>query len=473
MKRSKRFAVLTILLITAILVNQNLCVAAQKMAGLELDKFYKVMADFDPNNPVIPEGDTIKIAIVASFSGPASMTGQLYFISVQWAAHAINKQGGIMVDGKRKLIQVLKADHMSRADACKKICERTILQDKVHVLMGTDGSHLQKIINDTAAKYKVISISIASISDDLQNAVNFNRYSFMSAFSTEQIGRGFAYYYGQIRKKEKKFYIICQDYSMGRSIAAGFKKGLQEYYPEAQVVGEDYHKLFLTDYAPYLTKIKASGAEVIFTGDWMPDAGNLLKQARHMRIQQPFANIFMDDPNLLNEVGVDGTKGLVNITQYGSGNPSFKTDADKKYNQIWHDLWKTKWRSPYNTLLFQYPLGNIGSWIEQAFWFFSVVERAGSTDAEKIIRVWEGDRYKFGNRKIVTMRACDHKIVQDLHVYEYVPPEQQRQSMNMPPYYWFKNSSGSGPSYVIPAAKALPWMDPKLDRCRGKNGYNE
>ena len=53
-------------------------------------------------------------------------------------------------------------------------------------------------------------------------------------------------------------------------MADGFKKGLKEYYPEAQIVGEDYHKLFLTDFAPYLTKIKASGAEVIFTGDWIP-----------------------------------------------------------------------------------------------------------------------------------------------------------------------------------------------------------
>ena len=30
------------------------------------------MSDFDPNNPVIPTGDTIKIAVVTSFSGPGS-----------------------------------------------------------------------------------------------------------------------------------------------------------------------------------------------------------------------------------------------------------------------------------------------------------------------------------------------------------------------------------------------------------------
>ena len=31
------------------------------------------MSDFDPNNPVIPTGDTFKIAVLAPFSGPATV----------------------------------------------------------------------------------------------------------------------------------------------------------------------------------------------------------------------------------------------------------------------------------------------------------------------------------------------------------------------------------------------------------------
>ena len=282
-----------------------------------------------------------------------------------------------------------------------------------------------------------------------------------------------AYFYGQIRKKEKRFYILNQDYSFGRGLAEGFKKGLKEYYPEAQVLGEDYHKLFLTDYAPYLTKIKAAGAEVIYTGDWSPDSSNLLKQARQMGINLPFANIYMDDPNALGAVGIEGTKGLINITQYGAENPIFKTEADKKYYQMWHKLWETKWKAPYNTTLYQYPWSNIGSWTEQVLWLFSIIERAGTTSAEKIIPLWEGDTFKFMNGKILTMRACDHKAIQDLHIYEYVSPEEQKQSMNMPPYYWTKDSANRGPVYKIPAAKVLPWMDQKLDRCKGKNDWGK
>jgi ABC-type branched-subunit amino acid transport system substrate-binding protein len=421
------------------------------------------MSDFDPNNPVIPTGDTIKIAIVASHSGPAAVVGQIYWISALWAAHDINKRGGIMVDGKRKLVQLIKANTESKPAIAKKVCERMVLQEKVHVLWGTDGSHIMKVINQVAKKYKVIAQCTASLSDELYDAKNFTRYSFMTSFQTSQIGRAAAYYYSQ-RKKEKKFYILCQDYLFGHSMAKGFKDGLKKYYPEAEIVGEDYHKLFLTDFAPYLTKIKASGAEVIYTGDWIPDAANLLKQARQMGITLPIANTFLDEPNMLHSVGVEGTRGLLNISQYGSENPAFKTPGQIKAYKQWNDLWKNKWGAPYNTPLYKHGSGNIGSYTQQTYWLLSVIERAGSTDPEKIIKTWEGDAFRLMSGKVLTMRAADHKVIQNLHAVEYVPPEEQKQSFNIPPYYWYKGISNPGPIMTIPADKIMPLLDPKLKR---------
>ena len=424
------------------------------------------MSDFDPNNMVIPTGDTIKVAVVCSFSGPAAVVGQIYWISVNWAAHDINKRGGILVDGKKKLVQMIKADHQSKPAITKKVCERMVLKEKVHVLWGTNGSNNQKVINQVAKKYKVIAQDTAALSDELYDATNFTRYSFMSSFSCDQIGRAAAYYYGKIRKKEKKFYILCQDYLFGHSMAKGFKRALPEYYPEAQLVGEDYHKLFLTDFAPYLTKIKASGAEVIYTGDWIPDAANLLKQARKMGITLPLINTFLDEPNFLHEVGIEGTKGLLNINQYAVENPAFKTPGEVKYYVAWNDLWRNKWKAPFNTWLYKHPFGNIGSYIQQTYWLLSVIERAGSTDPEKIIKVWEGDSYRYVNGKVLTMRPCDHKAIQDLAAIEYVPPKQQKQSFNIPPYYYFDGCSNAGPIFMVPAEMVLPWMDPKLERCK-------
>ena len=452
-------AIITICCLCLIVAPQALAANAKFDPGQMSD-----MSDFDPNNPVIPTGDTIKIAIVASFSGPAAIVGEIYWVPVQWAAHDINKRGGILVDGKRKKVQVIRANHMSQVAQAKKISEKMVLKDKVDVLWGTNGSHLMKVINQVANKYKTIAQTTAALSDELYDHKNFTRYSFMSSFSTQQIGMAAAYYYGQIRKKEKKFYILCQDYLFGHSMANGFKDGLKKYYPEAQIVGEDYHKLFLTDFAPYLTKIKASGAEVIYTGDWIPDAANLLKQARQMGITLPLANIFINEPTFLHEVGVEGTKGLVIVDQFRTEGNYFKTAGQIMYYKAWNNLWRNKWKKPWTTRLWEHGTATMGSYRQQTYWLLSVIERAGSTDPEKIIKVWENDTYEDVLGNVYKMRATDHKTVRDLFVGVYVPPEQQKQSFNIEPYYWFKGTSSVGPSYRIPAEMVPPKLDPKLKR---------
>ena len=375
---------------------------------------------------------------------------------------------------EKKLVEVIKADSMGKVDQAKKVSERMVLQEKVQVLWGTDGSHIMKVINEVANKYKVIALNATCTSDDIQTAENFGRYAFHGGFSSDQVARGLAYYYGQIRKKEHKFYILCQDYGFGHTFAEGFKNGLKLFYPEAKIVGEDYHKLFLTDFAPYLSKIKASGAEVIFSGDWAPDAVNLAKQSRQMGINLPFAHIWMTEANMLHEVGVEGGKGWVHVGPFHSPVPFDSAPGYTKYYKAYHDQWK-KWKtSPYNSVSFEHGAAGVGgAWAMQTYWLLSVMERVKSTDPEKIIQLWEGDTYRQANGKVMKMRACDHKMIQDLTAEVYVPPAEQKASFTIPPYYWFKNASFVGPIYRLPAGKVLPWMDQKLDRCKGKNDWGE
>ena len=418
------------------------------------------MSGYDPATWVSPTGDTIKIGIVASYSGPAAVNGQFFWVCVSWVAHDINMRGGIWVDGKKKLVQVIKGDSMGKIDQAKKISERLILQDKVDVLWGCDGSHIMKVINEAANKYKVIALNASNSSDDIQNAENFGRYAFQGSFSCDQVARGLAYYYGQIQKKEKKFYILCQDYAFGHIFADGFKHGLKEYYPEAQIVGEDYHKLFLTDFAPYLTKIKASGAEVIFSGDWLPDASNLAKQAQQMGIKLPFAHIWMTDANMLHELGRNGGTNWVHVGPYHSPVPFDAAPGYTKFYKAYNNEWK-KWKTaPYNSRSFEhYPAGVGGSWLMQTYWLLNLIERAKTTNAEKIVQLWEGDTYRQANGKVMKMRACDHKVIQDLSAEEYAPPEEQKASFTIPPYYWYKEASYPGRYTGFPPSKYyLGWI---------------
>ncbi|PKN69089.1 MAG: branched-chain amino acid ABC transporter substrate-binding protein [Deltaproteobacteria bacterium HGW-Deltaproteobacteria-12] len=472
MKRFSKGILILLLVFFSVMVfspSQVMAAKVKKVPATKVNKwdFTKMpdMSDFDPNNPVIPTGDTFKIAVLAPFSGPAAGIGQQYWITVLWAAHDINKRGGLMIDGKKKMIQVLKADMEFKPDVTKKVAERMILQEKVNVLWGTAGSANMKVLNEIANKYKVITIDTPALTDDLYEGANFTRYSFMTCWSSGQIGRGMAYFYGQ-RKKEKKFYILCQDNLFGHVFGEGFKKGLKEYYPEAEIVGEEYHKMFLPDFAPYIAKIKASGAEVVYTGDFPPDVTNMVKQARQLGVTIPFANIFVETPEALADLGIEGSKGLVQISWYGTKPPLFKDEGMTKLYKEWNNAWK-KWKEPYNTKFYEHFWASTASYVEQTYWLFNVVMRAASADPEKIIKVWEGDTYQYANGKIQHMRACDHKTVQDLHVFEYVPPDQQKEMFNIPPYHFFSESSGPGPTFTIPASKIMPRIDPTMDRCKG------
>jgi len=426
-------------------------------AKLDLSNFSD-MSDCDPSNPVEPEGDVIKIGFVASFSGPAAGAGNCYFSGAYWAVHDINKRGGILVDGKRKKIQLIKANHESKPAITKKVCERMVLQEKVDILMGTNGSNNMKIINQVADKYKVIAVDFIALSDELYNAKNFTKYSFMTCLSTNQVGRTAAYFLSQ-RKKEKKIYVLCQDYLFGHSMAEGFLKGMKEYYPEGEIVGVDYHKLFLTDFAPYLTKIKASGAEAIYTGDWSPDGANLVMQARQMGIDLPFIHLFLEDPIFMKELGVEASKGLMKVAQFAQTKEALNNPLYIKYLESWRTQSK-KWGAPFDNAWFKWPIGaNVGTTAQLTYWLLSVIERAGSTDPDKIIEVWEGDSYEMATGHVINMRPCDHKAYQDLYVIEYVPPAQQS-------YHWFDECSWDGPVHQVPAEKVMPLMDPDLERCK-------
>lgn len=97
-------------LLTAMSPNQAMGARAKKAEGkakvpaanarFDVNKMGD-MSDFDPSNPVIPTGDTIKIAVVGSFSGPGAALGEQYFTMVQWVAHDYNKRGASWLMGRR------------------------------------------------------------------------------------------------------------------------------------------------------------------------------------------------------------------------------------------------------------------------------------------------------------------------------------------------------------------------------------
>jgi len=413
------------------------------------------LSKYDPNNPDFfpTSGDTIKFAIYDSCTGANAYLCQAYYALLGFVAQDINSQGGIKVDGKMKKIQIFKVDTQSAPDPAKRALEKAILQDKIIGFSGVGGTHLAKIGQNLAKEYKVIYVNLAAYSDELSMLPDFNEYYFRTCGSSSTTAKALAAFYKN--RPETKFYILAQDYVWGHESGGVFKKTIKETKPNAQIVGEEYFPLFTKDFAPYLEKVRASGAEMVVTMAWGADNENLIKQSRQLGLKSPLkpdlfipmASPFLDDTRPLEVIGGPAGRGLVLCTDFTLDR---RVANVKKFAAMWNKLWKT-WKAPYDTPLYQWPNGGWYRNMTGYYWFFQILQKAGSTDPQKIIAAWEGDTFDFFGWKHY-MRPDDHNVIADRPIAELEFPN----TWGMP-----KNAAVGTPIW-IPAKDCMPAFDERL-----------
>lgn len=418
------------------------------------------LAKYDPNNQTFPTSrDTIKFALWDSFTGANAFIGQASYALLGFVAQDINSQGGIKVDGKMKKIQIIKVDTQAAPDPAKRALEKAILQDKILAFSGVAGTHLAKIGQNLAKEYKTIFANVSAYSDELNMVPDFNEYYFRTCGSSSTTAKSLAVFFKN--RPETKFYILVQDYVWGHESTGVFKKTIKEAKPNAQIVGEEFFPLFTKDFAPYLEKVRAAGAEVVVTMSWGADNENLIKQSRQLGMKSPLnpdlfipmASPFLDDTRPLVVIGGPAGRGLVLCTDFQLNR---KLPNTKKLVDMWNQLWKT-WKEPYNTPFYQWPNSSLYRNLTGYYWFFQVLQKAGSTDPKKIIAAWEGDTFDaFGWKHY--MRPDDHQVVADRPIAELEFPN----TWEMP-----KNAAPGNPIW-IPAKDCMPTFDEKL-KGRTKN----
>jgi ABC-type branched-subunit amino acid transport system substrate-binding protein len=397
------------------------------------------MNTFDPHHQKIPKGDTIKVGFFWQLSGPSAINGKLFWCTIGWVVHDINSQGGIWVDGRKKLIQLVPGDHQAKPSMAMRVATRLCVQDKVDVIIGTSGTPFNLIGQKVAAKYKKVYLNVASLSTMLMNKKNFNRYTFRTVATTELYGRALARFY--VGRPEKRFYILCQDYSYGHAFANAFKKALKKFRPDAKIVGEDYHKLWLKDFAPYLAKVKGARAQVIVTGDWSPDIDNMEKQSRQLGMRTPCAGPFVASPLPLTAIGGPAGVGMVPVATFSNDEAN---KARMIFTMLWNKQWK-RWKKPlYNSNLFKWPAGILAHSTLAAYWFFDVMQRAKTVNPEKIIKIFEGDTYTVAGHTF-HMRKCDHQGIQNMYIFPTVFPNP-----------WFKKCAAAKKVYTIDKKWLIP-----------------
>ena len=201
---------------------------------------------------------------------------------------------------------------------------------------------------------------------------------------------------------------------------------MAELNPKAKIVGKVLHPIGTKDFAPYVSQIINSGAQVVFTSNWGSDLSLLLKQAKPLGLKAKFACYYLNDENVMTAVANDAAViGSVAAEGYMLTIPG---KANQEFVQ------------GYKEAMGVYPSGLRGKAYMATMFWAAAVKKAGSAKVDDVIKAWDGFSYT-GPAGTWTMRACDHQVQQPIWIAPIVAKSA-----------FFKHAY-IGPATMVPANK--------------------
>ena len=343
----------------------------------------------------------VKIAFIDPLSGGAAATGILAQKTHQFYIDAINAAGGL--NGEK--LELLSFDNKVNPQESLIQLKRALDDGARYVVQG-NGSSVALAITDAVLKYnernpgkEVVFLNYAAVDPALTNEkCNFWHFRFDAdadmkmAAMTDVIAKD---------KKVQKVYLINQDYSFGKAVAAAANKMLAEKRSDIKVVGDELHPLQkVNDFSTYVAKIKAAGADTVITGNWSNDMVLLIKAGKDAGLKVKWETYYGGSPGAVTAIGEAGVDTLKQVSEWHR-NAAPELDATvaaftKKYpgkeNEYTYWRAKTMWEM-----------------------FAAAAKKAGSNDPAKVARALEGMKMQTALGE-VEMRADNHQILQPLFV---------------------------------------------------------
>jgi branched-chain amino acid transport system substrate-binding protein len=205
-------------------------------------------------------------------------------------------------------------------------------------------------------------------------------------------------------KEVTKVYLLNQDYLFGQSVQRDVKAYLAKLRPDVQVVGDELIPLGkVKDFSPYITKIKASGAQALITGNWGPDMNLLIKAGIDAGIDLRYYTMYA---HLAGGAVAIGPGGDGKVRSVMSFNENIAPEIGNKEAEAWTKAFRDK-----------YPFDFYAAGFRTIFEYLqAATNKAGSVDPVKIALALEGLQLKDFLGYDTTMRKDDHQIIGEYFV---------------------------------------------------------
>jgi branched-chain amino acid transport system substrate-binding protein len=341
--------------------------------------------------------DTIKIGFIDPFSGSFAAGGDAGLKQFQFILDYVNAKGGAL--GKKFEI-ITFDDKLQPAEAL--IALKSVTDQRLPFVMSCTGSNIGSALIDGVNKHnarnpdnRVLFLNCGQLATELTNEqCSFWHFRFAGSVEMRAVAR-----IKSLPQSVKSVYMMNQDYLFGQSIEKDSKRFLAEYRPDIKIVADEFIPLMqIKDFAPYITKIKASGAQSILTGNYGPDLNLLLKAAVDAGLDIRF------DTYLAHVIGAATAMGANGEGRVTSVLDDHDNIAVEEHNAAAEEFFQ-KWRATHDFMFIAVP------GLTQFEMVARAVDQAGSTDAVKVAQALEGMEQKdlFGITNI--MRKEDHQLL--------------------------------------------------------------
>ena len=349
---------------------------------------------------------TIKVAYIDPLSGPFANVGEQGLAEFRFAVDRINASGML---GKMKLEVVPFDNKVSPQESLNQL-KRVIDQGIRYITQGNSSAVAGALIeavnrhNERNPGKEILYLNYAAVDPAFTNEkCSFWHFRFdanadmkMESLTTYMAGK----------KNIKKVYLLNQDYSFGQAVKKAAREMLARKRPDIQIVGDDLHPLGqVKDFAPYVAKIKQSGADSVITGNWGNDMSLLVKAGKEAGLDVEWYTYYaggLGTPTAMGDAAAGKVKIIAEYHSNVANNKAAKWDADFRK------------QAPKGNPDFYYLRGKI-------MWemFAKAIAQAKSAEPKAVALALEGMKYD-ADLGEVEMRKSDHQLIQPLYVLTLV-----------------------------------------------------
>ncbi len=347
------------------------------------------------------KGETVKIAFIDPLSGPFANVGQNQLKSWQFVSDRFS--GAKNPAGVK--FEVTGFDNKGSPQESLNSLKAAIDQGFRFITQG-NGSGAALALSDAVAKHnernpgkEVMFLNYAAVDPALTNEKCDYWHFRLDADTTMKMEALTAFMKDQ--PKVKSVYLLNQNYSHGQQVAKYFKEGIARKRPDVKIAGEDLHPIGqVKDFAPYVAKIKQSGADTIVTGNWGTDLTLLVKALNEAGLKLPMYTYYAGVTGTPTALAAGGDSEVY-VVAYGHSNHTGDLGAMGAE-------FKKKFNDDYYTFATLNGINLMGA----------AIAKAKSTNPTKVAAAMEGLSVpSFAGE--VQMRKNDHQLQQSMYVTKW------------------------------------------------------